>query len=197
MQELRELIGNSDIYLIDQILKGRYLPHQKILDAGCGQGRNLPWFIKNDLPVYAVDRNEEAISSLRLRYPGISERFTVAALEKLPYANNFFDHIISSAVLHFSTSTDHFYDLLSEHVRILKSNGTLLIRMTSDISLEKRYLQPVGKGVYQIPDGSTRFLLTRELYVNLKLRFKLKEIEPIKTTNVNDIRAMTTIVLQK
>ena len=38
---VQELIGNTDIYLIDQIMKNRYNQQDKILDAGCGNGRNL------------------------------------------------------------------------------------------------------------------------------------------------------------
>jgi len=41
---LKEAINGTDIYLLDQILKDRYETGDKILDAGCGKGRNLKWF---------------------------------------------------------------------------------------------------------------------------------------------------------
>jgi ubiquinone/menaquinone biosynthesis C-methylase UbiE len=197
LQDLTDIIGSTDIYLIDQIMKGRYLPNQNILDAGCGTGRNLYWFIKNELSISAVDRDSDAISILRQRYPQLNERFVVANLENMPYDDNFFDHIISSAVLHFANNTDHFYQLLSEHVRVLRNGGTIFIRMTSDIGLKNAELKSMGLGVYQIPDGSTRFLIRRGIYTKLKSKFNFTEIEPIKTTNVNDLRSMTTLVLRK
>ncbi|WP_332912670.1 hypothetical protein [Algoriphagus boritolerans] len=43
--ELNQLLGNVDIYLLDQILKGRFSKEMKILDAGCGEGRNAVYFI--------------------------------------------------------------------------------------------------------------------------------------------------------
>jgi len=38
MPTLQEQFGQIDIYLFDQILKGRIAPGMRILDAGCGSG---------------------------------------------------------------------------------------------------------------------------------------------------------------
>jgi hypothetical protein len=48
IKELNQLLGNIDIYLLDQILKARFEKHCKILDAGCGEGRNLIFFVRNE-----------------------------------------------------------------------------------------------------------------------------------------------------
>ena len=66
---INELIGNTDIYLLDQIMKGRYGTGEKILDAGCGNGRNLIWFLKNDFEMYAVDKDTMSIYYLESAYP--------------------------------------------------------------------------------------------------------------------------------
>src|SRR5580698_779882 len=92
---LHDSIGDTDIYLIDQIMKGRYQPEETILDAGCGYGRNLFWFLKNGFNVCGVDQNAAAITSLRTHLPAhIGEKFQQAGLENLPFENNYFDHII-------------------------------------------------------------------------------------------------------
>ena len=44
-QTLSQLIGRTDIYIIDQILKERYQSGDKMLDAGCAEGRNLNGFM--------------------------------------------------------------------------------------------------------------------------------------------------------
>ena len=41
--ELRAQFGDVDIYLFDQLLRGRFDARRRILDAGCGGGRNLPY----------------------------------------------------------------------------------------------------------------------------------------------------------
>lgn len=86
--------------------------------------------------------------------------------------------------------------MLSQMVRILKPDGTLFIRMTSDIGIEGK-IAPIADGVFVIPDGSIRFLLARTLLKHCILQNKLSFVEPIKTTNVDDIRCVSTLLLQK
>ena len=194
---IHELIGNTDIYLLDQIMKGRYMPSEKILDAGCGNGRNLIWFLKNDVEVYAVDRDAMAVRYLESLYPSFNrKRLYVAEIERLPFRDNFFDHIISSAVLHFAKSVSHFNDMIKEMVRVLKPDGSLFIRMTSDIGIENK-VKHIENGVYDIPDGSIRFLLTPTLLKEMMSENNLSFIEPLKTVNVDGIRCMSTLVLMK
>jgi len=194
---LNTLLGQTDIYLLDQILKGRYTEKDKILDAGCGPGRNMHWFLQNNFDIYGIDQNEESIRLLRINNPGIPEsRFRVSSVEKMPLPDNHFDHVISSAVLHFATGTGHFRNMLQEMLRVLKPGGSLFIRMTSDIGIEHKVIL-ISNGVYDIPDGSRRFLLTRKLLADCMQDFNFSFLEPLKTVNVDDIRCMSTLVLQK
>ena len=193
---MQEILGDTDIYLIDQIMKGRYKMIDTILDAGCGAGRNLHWFLQNNIAINGVDQNQSAIDHLQLSLPTLKTRFQQSPVEKLPFANNYFNHIISSAVLHFATSTQHFHDMMAEMVRVLQPAGSLFIRMTSDIGIEDK-VQSLRDGVYAIPDGSTRFLLTRKLLAETLQTHRLSLLEPLKTVNVNDIRCMSTLLLTK
>ena len=195
--QLFNLIGQTDIYLLDQIMKGRYQKSQKILDAGCGSGRNMKWFLQNDFDIYGIDTSEAAIINLKKVNANLAnDHLQVAALEKIPFDNNFFDHIICSAVLHFAKSVTHFKEMFSELLRVLKPGGTLFIRMASDIGIEKQ-VELLSEGNYKIPDGSMRFLLTKPLLEEVKNEFQFSFVEPLKTVNVNDIRCMSTLMLQK
>jgi len=194
---IQELIGNTDIYLLDQIMKGRYKPTDKILDAGCGGGKNQFWFLKNEIDIYGIDKDETPINYLKSVHPDFkTERFQVAETDQLPFENNFFDHVISSAVLHFAESTPHFYKMVKELVRVLKPKGSLFIRMASNIGMEDK-VKLIEDGVYHIPDGSIRFLITPTLLDKAMQANNLSFIEPLKIVNVNNIRCMSTLVLMK
>jgi ubiquinone/menaquinone biosynthesis C-methylase UbiE len=193
---LTEILGNADIYLIDQILKGRYQTNDIILDAGCGSGRNLHYFHESGYEFYAIDTNVEHIENLKNRYPELEANFKVATLEQLPFSDNTFDHIICNAVLHFAKSETHFKQLFSELVRVLKKDGSLFIRMTSDIGVEGKATL-LKDGVYFLADESERFLLTRSLLTEMIETHQLSFLELVKSTNVHDLRSMTTLVLKK
>ncbi len=196
MNPLEEVIGSTDIYLVDQIMKGRYTKGDVILDAGCGSGRNLHWFIRSEISVYGIDLHEDAIRHVRDRYPSVAERFCQSAVEKMPFENDRFDHIISSAVLHFARDTEQFRQMMGEMVRVLRPLGSLFIRMTSDIGIGDA-VQPLSGGVYRIPDGSNRFLLTKGLLADVMRENGLSFLEPLKTVNVDDLRCMSTVMLVK
>ncbi len=189
--------GNTDIYLLDQIMKGRYQATDKILDAGCGDGRNMHWFLHHHIDISGIDQNEELINSLKISNASLPlSRFQVSLIDKMPFSDNYFNHIICSAVLHFATSTDHFKAMLKEIVRITRIHGSIFIRMAANICIEDKVI-PFGDGVYAIPDGSNRFLLTKTLLAESMEQHNLSFIEPLKTVNVNDIRCMSTLVLMK
>ena len=196
LNPLEEVIGSTDIYLLDQIMKGRYKTDDILLDAGCGNGRNLHWFLRNNIVIYGVDQDVDVIHDLQRRHPMIADRFHQSAVDKLPFENDRFDHIISSAVLHFARDTAHFHQMIAEMLRVLKPLGSLFIRMTSDIGIED-IVQPAGDGVYDIPDGSRRFLLTRTVLADIMRTNRLSLLEPLKTVNVQDIRCMSTVLLGK
>ena len=193
-KELKQEIGNIDIYLLDQILKERFNSTDKILDAGCGSGRNLQYFINNNFDVYGIDSNENRIKNLKNL--NNNQNFKVAKLEAIPFNKDYFDYIICNAVLHFANNEIHFFKMFSELFRVLKTNGTLFIRMTSDFGIEN-LVNEIENGVYNIPDGSTRFLLTNTILEKLKNKYNFDFIEPLKTVNVNNLRCMSTLIIKK
>jgi SAM-dependent methyltransferase len=200
MKNASELFGEIDIYLFDQILKNRFDASMSILDAGCGGGRNLVNFLRNGFEVFAIDRNPEAVqfvgdlaSSLAPELS--SENFQVAEIEAMPFPNECFDAVISCAVLHFARDEEHFNRMLEQLWRVLKTNGMLFVRLASSIDIEGR-IQFEGRR-YLLPDGSERFLVDAELMMSATNRLGGTFVEPIKTTNVQNLRSMTTWVVRK
>ena len=201
MLNLNEFFGDIDIYLFDQILKNRFAPTMKILDAGCGSGRNLVYFLRQHFQVFAVDQNEEAVEHVRrlaqVLSPELSpENFQKCAVEKIPFADENFDWVISNAVLHFAENEAQFHKMLREMWRVLKSSGMLFARLASTIGIEDK-LEKLSEQRYLLPDGSERFLVDEEFLIEKTKNLGGTFIEPIKTTNVQNLRCMTTWIIRK
>ena len=197
IERLRALLGRADVYLLDQIMKGRYTHSDKILDAGCGHGRHISLFEKLELDIYGIDINQERIHHCKQEFPKIAKHFQVCDLQQIPFDDGFFEHVISSAVLHFATSKAHFKSLFAENIRVIKVGGTLFIRMTSQFGLTPDSIRRVQEGIYMLPDGTQRFLISYAIIHELQKEYHLKLIEPIKTVNVSDERAMAVLMFQK
>lgn len=194
-------LGRIDLYLLDQLMKGRIQPNMRILDAGFGHGRNAQYFIENDFDIWGVDRKPELREFINTQIEVWNpiydkSKFQIANLENLPFPNNHFDFIISSAVLHFAESRKHFIQLFGESIRVLKTDGIFWFRMTTKHTLE-RYAKHLQDDIYALPDGSTRYLLDLAVLKTLMGKHNLAFLDPFKTVNVANLRTMAVIVLQK
>jgi len=193
VSQIFKYIQHMDIYLLDQIMKGRYDKEDIILDAGCGEGRNLRWFVEMDHDIWAVDKDTERLKMAKVNYPAINDKILHGSLTKLPFDTGYFDHVVCSAVLHFAEDEYEFHKMLQELLRVLKVGGSLFIRTASSIGLQEETIS-LQDSFNQQRAG---FYLNREIIAELLSTYQLKLLEPVKTTNVQDIRAMTTLVLQK
>jgi tellurite methyltransferase len=198
---LQQLYGNIDIYLFDQLLKGTYDNCRKVLDAGCGGGRNLVYFLRNGYEVYGIDPNAQAVEAVKELSKKLSpanslNNFKVAGAEDLPFDNDYFDLVISSAVLHFAEDPGHFDAMLRSMWRVLKPGGYFFARLASDIGIETLVCS-AGNRRYLLPDGSERFLVNEQILLDYTQSLNGYLHEPIKTTNVQNLRCMTTWCMQK
>ncbi len=198
---LTDYFGNIDIYLFDQVLKERFNPKMRILDAGCGGGRNIVYFLRNGFNVFGVDQNQDAVDyvsnlSETIAPNNQTENFQLSTVEKMPFPNEKFDIVISCAVLHFADDEKHFNAMFDEMWRVLKPSGILFVRLASDIGIEN-LVENVSGRRFILPDGSERFLVNEKMLIDKIGEIGGILIEPIKTTNVQNLRCMTTLVLCK
>ena len=199
--DLREQLGDIDIYLLDQLLKGRLTPGSSVLDAGCGGGRNLVYLLRSGYPVFGVDENLRAVSQVReiaaqLAPDLPAENFQVASLSEIPFPDQRFDAVICSAVLHFARDEEQFDRMLAEMWRVLRPGGLFFARLASTIGIEN-LVRNLGGRHYWLPDGSKRFLVDEPMLLQAAERLGGTWIEPLKTTVVQNQRSMTTWVLRK
>lgn len=201
MPTLQEQFGQIDIYLFDQLLKGRVRPGMKILDAGCGAGRNIVYFLREGYEVFAADASAEAIDGVRslarLYAPALPEsNFQLAGVEDMPFEDACADVVISNTVLHFARDDAHFEAMLDGTWRVLKPGGLFFSRLGSAIGMESQVKQIEGRRCWS-PDGSERYLVDEALLAAQAERIGGELLDPLKTTVVQDLRAMTTWVLRK
>ena len=192
---LRAQFGEIDIYLFDQLLRGRFDARRRVLDAGCGDGRNLTYFLKNGFECFAVDSDPLAIRRVRALAATLApalpqENVRLGDLAHLPWPDHSMNAVISSAVLHFVDDEAHFGALMDEMWRVLAPDGFFFGRLASNIGLEDQ-VGP-GRRRVRIPDGSDRFVVDEAMLREWTERLGGEMIDPIKTTNVEHKRAMTT-----
>ncbi len=198
---LSDQFGRIDIYLFDLLLRGVVATPCRVLDAGCGGGRNLHYLLAQGFDVWAVDKDPAAVEGVRALAaaqdaPAGDDRILQSSVEALPFPDASFDLVMSSAVLHFAESPEHWRAMVGEMWRVLAPGGLLWARLASTIGIEA-LVRPLGNERYHLPDGSERFLVSEaDLVAQTTLMGGTLE-DRIKTTNVQGLRCMTTWVVRK
>jgi SAM-dependent methyltransferase len=198
---LQEWFGGIDIYLFDQLLKGRIVPGMRVLDAGCGSGRNLVYLLKSGFEVCGVDESGGSVARTRQLATELApqlplDNFRVEPVERMSFAGAGFDVVMSSAVLHFARDEEQWLKMVREMWRVLKPGGIFFARLASSIGIENQ-IELIDGRRYQLPDGSERFLVDEAMLLRETATLGGEFIEPIKTTVVQNMRAMTTWCLRK
>ena len=196
---LQQQFGPIDIYVFDQFLRGNIGPGMRIFDAGCGGGRNLVYLLREGYDVSGVDADSYAVESVRdmaVQLGHAPVDFRNEPIESMTFPDAFADVVLSSAVMHFAEDDQHFNAMLRGMWRVLKPGGMLFCRLASSIGIEQRIIPIKGRRCL-LPDGSERYLVDEKMLVQLTEELGGTLIDPIKTTVVQDQRAMTTWVVRK
>jgi tellurite methyltransferase len=199
--DLETQFGSIDIYLFDQLLRGRIAPGMRVLDAGCGHGRNLVYLLRERYEVFGADRDPAAVESVRRLARSLAPalpagNFRVESIEAMSFPDSVADVAISSAVLHFARDDDQFDAMLRGTWRTLRAGGLLFCRLASSIGIERQIRQVTGRR-FALPDGSDRYLVDERRLLELTEKLGGQLADPLKTTVVQNQRAMTTWVVRK
>jgi SAM-dependent methyltransferase len=197
---LQDQFGQIDIYLFDQLLRGRIVPGARVLDAGCGSGRNLVYLLREGYDVSATDQDPGAVARVREMAAALAPhlpatQFRIEAVESCSFPAASFDIVLSSAVLHFARDDAQFDAMVSAMWRVLKPGGLLFCRLASSIGLQGA--RSLGHNRFLLPDGSARYLVDRDRLIARTRELGGTLLDPIKTTIVQDQRSMTTWVVGK
>lgn len=94
-----------------------------ILDAGCGNGKNMIYLQNKGLSVKGIDFSEKLLQICKDKNLDVEE----ADIRSLPYEDNSFDYVISIAVIHHLSTEKDRYQAINEMLRVCKPNGKILI----------------------------------------------------------------------
>jgi SAM-dependent methyltransferase len=196
---IQDQFGQIDIYVFDQILRGNIASGMRVLDAGCGYGRNLVYLLRAGCEVFAVDADSQAVDHVRQLSASLdtglpSKNFQAAPIEHMPFPDGFADVVICNSVLHFARNEAHLRAMLGELWRVLRPGGMLFCRLGSRIGMD---FEEVREGIFVVGDGSEWFLVDEKMLLTLSDQMNAVLVDPLKTTIVQDFRCMTTWVLRK
>jgi len=200
-KDLNKELGNADLLLIDQILKNRFSPELKILDAGCGEGRNMVYFIKNGYQIYGIDQNREMVSMAQLISQSLNKNYAreniiESSIEENPFPENFFDIVLCINVLHIARDINHFKNMIKSMVKILKSGGLFYMSMESNVGIERK-LKRVGHWKYELENNEIRFLLTNKLVEEIIRTTNLVRSEPMRTIHIENMISYSGVWFKK
>jgi SAM-dependent methyltransferase len=197
--DLQDQFGQIDIYVFDQLLRCNIAPGMKVLDAGCGYGRNLVYLLRAGCEVFALDADPAGVEHVRALATELApalpaENFRTGVIEAMPWPDAFAEVVLCNSVLHFARDERHFLAMLEELWRVLRPGGLLFCRLGSRIGMDFPH---VRQHIYRIGDGSEWFLVDEPALLQMTRQMDAILVDPLKTTLVQDYRCMTTWVLRK
>jgi len=153
---------------------------KKILELGCGQGRDSIFFSLNNLEVYVVDSSIVAIEGIQKFNENNYQTINVKCIDVrqgLPFEDNNFDAVYSHMFYNMNFTNEELQFLFQESFRVLKTNGLLYFSVRSDNDTLFQKGLEVNEDIYEINGFQIRFFSKEQIESLLSsFNFKIDKI---------------------
>ena len=153
---------------------------KRLLELGCGQGRDSIFFASNGLDVYAVDSSKVAIENIKQKMRGKNICLHLSHFEvrqALPFDSSHFDAVYSHMFYNMRFIDEELKFLFKESSRVLKNNGLLYFSVRSDKDVLYNKGKKIDSNIYEINGFQIRFFTKPQIKSFLSNRFEIKKIE--------------------
>jgi cyclopropane fatty-acyl-phospholipid synthase-like methyltransferase len=185
--------GRTPGSLVLHLLKGIAVDGWRILDAGCGEGKNAAYLASLGAEVLAVELSEPALQNAELAWPDISGiNWIRRDIRDLSFAEEEFDLVIAYGLLHCLSSSQEIAEMIRRFHHWTKPAGYNVICAFNDRK-QDLFAHP----------GFHPTLLKHEQYVSLYNPWDLSALTDTDLQEVhphNDIlhsHSMTRFIAQK
>ena len=166
---------------------------EKILDAGCGNGRLLDFFKGREIDYIGIDNSEKLVEIARNKYPQV--KFQVADVLQLPFPDNYFNKIFSIAVFHHIPSKELRLQFLKEAKRALRPEGFLILTVwnlwprfkTLKLLFRFTLLKITGKSKLDFRDVFVPWQKRTDRYIHCFTKRELKKLAKEAGFNIEKV----------
>lgn len=151
------------------------VPHEnwKVLDLGCGGGRNSSMLVSMGFKVNACDLHQGMVDATRKRISSfIGEdnanlAVVQANMRELPYDNASFDIVLSNGIYHNTSTIKEFERAIDETARVLKKDGRLCMNVFTGEIIHPNLIAQAEPCLYVTPDDLDMILMPKEDILSL------------------------------
>lgn len=152
---------------------------KRVLDLGCGAGRNTQYLFESGFNVFACDYYDGMVKAtikrllkLGLDKKVVSQRVIKASMLELPYEDGFFDVVLSNGVFHNVSNLKELETALMEASRVLRKNGHICFNLFSSNYVDPS-LKEIDNGIFLTKEGLPMALISKEEFVNMCKKYDL------------------------
>lgn len=156
----------------------------KLLDIGCGYGRDSAWFMGNDFTVTGIDVSCEGIKMAQRLFPSI--KFLKRDLITQEFAHDAFHVIFGNFFIHLVTDAAQRQKLIKEMERILCPQGHLFMSVASTDDDDFRSGKKSGSHTATNERGVKKRYYDEKLIYKEFAGFDIETVHPVNEHHTHD-----------